>query len=235
VGKLVSYQLRDSIATITMDDGKANALSPAMLAELDGAFGRAEADRAVVVLTGRPGMFSAGFDLAVLQAAGDAAAGMLRAGFEVAARMLSFPAPVLTACTGHAVAMGAFLLLSADYRVGAAGPYKITANEVAIGLTMPRSALEICRHRLSPAYFSRAAMLAEVFAPGDAVAAGFLDRLAPSAELPDAARSSAADLARLDRDAYAATKQRAREPVLTAVRAAIGADRVAWAARVAPA
>jgi enoyl-CoA hydratase len=158
---------------------------------------------------------------------------MLRAGFEMAARMLSFPAPVLTACTGHAVAMGAFLLLSADYRLGAPGPYKITTNEVAIGLTMPRSATEICRHRLSPAYLTRAVMLAEVFAPGDAVAAGFLDRLVPPPELTDAARGSAADLARLDRDAYAATKQRAREPVLTAVRAAIGADCAAWAARAA--
>ena len=90
---------------------------------------------------------------------------MLRAGFELAERMLSFPMPVVIACTGHAVAMGVFLVLSGDYRIGVAGRYKITANEVAIGLTLPRAAIEICRQRLTPAHFSRATVLAEVFPP----------------------------------------------------------------------
>lgn len=231
MGKLVSYQFRDSIATITMDDGKVNVLSPQMLTDLNEAFDRAAADRAVVVLTGRSGVFSAGFDLTVLRAGGSPAFGMLRAGFELAARMLAFPAPVLIACTGHAVAMGAFLLLSGDYRVGAADPYKITANEVAIGLTMPLPAVEICRQRLSPAYLSRAVVLAEVFAPGDAVAAGFLDRLVPAPELQDVATSSAADIARLDMDAHAATKLRARDLALKAIRAAIDTDSAIRAAR----
>ena len=151
MGTLVSYQLEDSIATIAMDDGKVNALSLQMLTELNAALDRASADRAVVVLTGRDGIFSAGFDLTVLRAGGSDASAMLRAGFALAKRMLSFPTPVLIACTGHAVAMGVFLLLSGDYRVGAGGPYKITANEVAIGLTMPRAAVEICRQRLTPA------------------------------------------------------------------------------------
>src|SRR5579864_7069949 len=121
---LVSYRRRDSVATITMDDGKVNALSLAMFTELGAAFDRAAADGAVVVLTGRPGVFSAGFDLPVLRAGGTAAAQLLHAGFELAERMLAFPAPVLVACPGHAVAMGVFLLLSGDYRIGAAGPYK---------------------------------------------------------------------------------------------------------------
>ena len=170
MGTLVSYQLTDSVATITMDDGKVNAASPQMLAELGKAFDRAGADQAVVVLAGRPGVFSAGFDLPVLRAGGTAASAMVRAGFELAGRLLSFPAPVLIACTGHAVALGSFLLLSGDYRLGAAGPYKITANEVAIGLTMPQVAIEICRQRLTPAFFTRAVTLAEVFPPDDAVA-----------------------------------------------------------------
>src|SRR6266567_6223635 len=115
VGTIVSYRLEGSVATITMDDGKVNCLSMRMLTELNAALDRAMADRAVVVLTGRPGVFSAGLDLPVLRAGGAAAFAMLRAGFELAARILSFPAPVLVACTGHAVAMGAFLLLSGDY------------------------------------------------------------------------------------------------------------------------
>jgi enoyl-CoA hydratase len=218
---LVSYQLESSVATITMDDGKVNVLSSQLLTELSAALDRAAADRAVVVLTGRPGVFSAGFDLQVLRAGGAAAQTMLRAGFELAERLLSFPMPVLIACSGHAVAMGVFLLLSGDYRIGAAGDYKITANEVAIGLTMPQAALEICRQRLTPAHFARAVIIAEVFTPDDAVAAGFLDRVVPGPQLDDVARTTAAGLAKLDIAAHAATKLRARDHALKALRAAI--------------
>jgi enoyl-CoA hydratase len=221
---LVSYQLDGSVATITMDDGKVNALSLAMLTELNAALDRAISDGAVVVLTGREGVFSAGFDLAVLRAGGPDAVAMIRGGFELAQRTLSFPTPVLIACTGHAVAMGVFLLLSADYRVGVAGPFRITANEVAIGLTMPLAAIEICRQRLAPAHFNRAVIIADVFSPDDAIAAGFLDRVVPATELADAARTVAGLLAKLDMNAHAATKLRARDGTLKAIRAAIEAD-----------
>ena len=220
----VTYQLKDSIATIAMDDGKVNALSLQMLTELNSALERARSDRAVVVLTGREGVFSAGFDLRVLRAGGPDAAAMLLSGFELAERILSFPTPVVIACPGHAIAMGVFLLLSGDYRIGAAGPYRITANEVALGLTMPRAAVEICRQRLSPAHFNRAVIIAEPYSPGDAVGAGFLDRVVRASELQDVARSTATQLAKLDMDAHAATKLRAREHTLKAVRAAIEAD-----------
>jgi enoyl-CoA hydratase len=233
VGALVRYRLDDPVATITMDDGKVNVLSPAMLAELGAALDRATADRAVVVLTGRAGVFSAGFDLAVLRAGGAASADLLRAGFDLAARLLAFPTPVLVSCPGHAVAMGVFLVLSGDYRIGARGPYKLTANEVAIGMTMPRAAVEICRQRLTPACFSRAICLAEVFSPDDAVPAGFLDRVVPAAELAEAAAAAAAGLASLDLDAHAATKLRARQLTLTALREAIDTDDAEYRARIA--
>jgi enoyl-CoA hydratase/carnithine racemase len=120
MGSLVRYDFDGSVARITMNDGKVNVLSPEMLAELNEALSRAEADAAIVALAGRPGVFSAGFDLKVLRAGGPGARIMLRAGFELAERMLSFPMPVVIACTGHAVAMGAFLVLSGDYRIGVA-------------------------------------------------------------------------------------------------------------------
>ncbi len=183
MGTGIDYMLADGVATITMDDGKVNVLSPHMLGELNAALDRAEADGAAVVLSGRSGVFSAGFDLAVLRAGGPAAAAMLRSGFQLAARLLAFPAPVLAVCSGHAVAMGVFLLLSADYRIGAAGPFRITANEVAIGLTMPGAAIELCAARLTPAAFSRAVTLAEVYSPAEAAAAGFLDRVVDVADL----------------------------------------------------
>jgi enoyl-CoA hydratase len=208
-----------------MDDGKVNALSPAMLAELGEALDRAETDRQVVVLTGREGVFSAGFDLKVLRAGGPEAVGMLRNGFELCVRLLSFPTPVVIASTGHAMAAGVFVLLSGDYRIAAAGPFKIIANEVAIGLTMPWSAIEVCRQRLTPAHFNRAVNLSELYAPDDlAVAAGFVDRVVAAPELEAVTRSIAGGFAALDLDAHAASKLRAREQTLSALNGAIDAD-----------
>ncbi len=221
---LATYALDGSTATITMDDGKVNALSPQMLAELNDALDRAEGDHAVVVLTGRPKLLSAGFDLDVLNAGGSGAAAMLRSGFELAARILAFPTPVVIACGGHALAMGSFLLLSGDFRVGVDGPAKIGANEVAIGLTMPHAAIEICRQRLATAYFNRAVINAEIFTPAEAVTAGFLDRIVPAGDVLDEAYRVATGLASLDMAAHAATKVRVRRDLMEALGAAIDAD-----------
>jgi enoyl-CoA hydratase/carnithine racemase len=231
MGTLVTYQIEDAVATITMDDGKLNVLSPQMFAELDGALDRAAADRAATVLTGRQGVFSAGFDLRVLAVGGPDAYRMVRTGFELAERILALPTPIVIACNGHALAMGAFLLLSGDYRVGAAGAHKIQANEVAIGITMPFFGVEICRQRLTPAHFNRAVINAESYPPDEAVAAGFLDRVVPAADLLAVARATAAELGKLNMEARAATKLRARAEALKALRAAIEADDAAFQAR----
>lgn len=221
---LVSYTLSDGVATVAMDDGKVNALSPAMLGELGDALDHAQSDGAPVVLTGRAGVFSAGFDLRVLTGGGGDARGMLRGGFELAARLLSFPTPVVIACNGHAVAMGVFLLCSGDYRIGVEGAYRITANEVAIGLTMPLAAVELCRHRLAPAHMGRALLLAETFSPTTAVAAGFLDRTVDADALLDEAVQLAAASKSLDLQAHAASKLRVRGATVEAIRAAADAE-----------
>ena len=179
---------------------------------------------AVVVFTGRPGRFSGGFDLGVIRSGGSDAADMLNAGFELAERLLSFPRPVVVASTGHSIAMGAFLLLSGDYRIGVRGAFKIMANEVAIGMTMPLTAIEICRQRLAPAHFERAVLLAEAYAPDDAVAAGFLDRVVEESELQQAAAEHALALTALDATAHRYSKLRARREMLVALRTAIEAD-----------
>ena len=221
---VVAYKLEHPICTITLDDGKVNCLSPQMLGEINAALDRAEEDGAAVVLAGRKGKFSAGFDLAVIGKGGDEAIDMLIDGFRLAERLLSFPLPVVVACTGHALAMGSFLLLSADYRIGADGAHKIGANEVAIGMTMPRFGVEICRQRLAPAHFNRAVISAEIYSPAGAVEAGFLDQVVPEDELIAAARDKATALAGLSMPAHAATKLRARDKALRAVREAIKAD-----------
>ena len=224
MSELVTYKLEQPICTITLDDGKVNCLSPQMLTEINAALDRAEEDGAVVLLTGRKGRFSAGFDLAVVGKGGSAAVDMLLGGFRLSERLLSFPKPVVIACSGHALAMGSFLLLSGDYRIGADGAYKIGANEVSIGMTMPRFGVEICRQRLAPAHFHRAVITAEIYSPAGAVEAGFLDAVVPADDLITEARDKATALARLSMPAHTATKLRAREEALTAVHEAIAAD-----------
>jgi len=219
-----TYQLKDSVATIMMDDGKVNVMSVAMLSALNAALDRAVADRAVVVLTGRLRTFSAGFDLKTLTAGGPDAQKMVTMGFELALRMLSFPMPIVVACSGHAIAMGVFVLLAGDYRLGADGPFKIGANEVAIGLTMPHFGVEMCRHRIAPTHFSRAVMFAEMFAPTEALTAGFFDRIVPEGELQSEAQKLAAAMTKLNMAVFTASKQRVREQAVKAVRAAIDAD-----------
>ena len=224
--QLVTYSLEGSVAKIAMDDGQNNLLSPTMLSQLNSALDRAERDDAIVVLTGRPDVFSAGFDLKILRSGVKDAFGMLCGGFELSARLLEFPTPVIIASTGHAIAMGAFVLLSADYRVGALGDYKIVANEVAIGLTVPHTAIEICRQRLNPAYLVRALTLAECFDPQSAVSAGFLDRVVEPEDLEEAAASRAADYSKLDLVAHRQTKLRLRKKSLESIKRKLILDRM---------
>ncbi len=218
---LVTYALDGGVATIRMDDGKANALSIPMLSELRAAFGQAEADGAITVLTGREGTFSGGFHLPTVRGSGPDRGKMLRSGFDLAVRILTFPKPVVIACPGNAVAQAAILLLCADERIGAVGPYKITMNEVVIGLTVARSMIEIGRYRLNPSQLHRTFALAEVYSPDAAVDAGFLDRVVPAGDVLAVAQDTARRFTSFDMKAHGATKKRLREEMLPRLRALI--------------
>jgi enoyl-CoA hydratase len=217
----VTYELQGPVAFIAMDDGKVNALSIAMLRSIHAAFDQAERDQAVVVLSGRENYFSAGFDLKVFAGGGNQLLEMLTLGAKLSERILCFPRPVVTACTGHAVAAGAFPLLSADLRIGVDGPFQIGLNEVKIGLTVPWFAIELARHRLHPAHFDRIVVNATMYSPRDAVNPGFLDRVIPAEEMRSASLQAATQLAELNTTAHAATKLRARASALSALRSAI--------------
>jgi len=224
MGKRVSYERSEGVSTITMDDGKVNAMSVAMMEELNAALDQAEKDRSVVILTGREGVLSAGFDLAVFKQGTEPLMEMLRVGARLTERLLSFPLPVVAACSGHAIAMGSFLLMSCDARIGIDGPFKIGMNEVAIGMTLPYFAVVIARHRLTPAYFNRGAILAEMYSPQEAIVPGFLDRVVSAEQLLGTARETAAALSKLDMPAHAGTKLRVRGPMLEALREAITSE-----------
>jgi enoyl-CoA hydratase len=169
-----AVRIEDGIAWLALDDGKVNAMSTEMMAGIEAALDAAERAGAVTVLSGRPGIFSAGFDLPTFKRGLAATAEMLLAGARLIERLLAFPLPVLTVCTGHAYPMGAFLMLSADVRLGASGPWRIGMNEVAIGLTVPKFAIELARHRLTPPGFARITT-APMFAPDEALRLGYLD------------------------------------------------------------
>jgi len=219
----VTYRLEDGIAHIAMDDGKVNAMSPTMLQALHDAFDRAEKDQAVALLSGNAKLFSAGFDMGVF-ATGTAEQihQMMTLGASLTIKLLSFPMPVVAACTGSAYPMGAFLLLSSDLRIGVNRGIKIGLNEVRIGMTLPFFATELARYRLTPAYFNRTAITGEMFAGHEAQQAGFLDRVVPPEALMETARAAAAELAAtVGFTDHAATKLRVRRPVIEAVKEAI--------------
>ena len=223
-----TYALTDGVAVITMDDGKANAISLSMQEAVNAALDQAEQDKAPVIFTGRPGILSAGFDLKTLAASGQPAVDMLNGGLELAIRLLTFPTPVIAACPGHAIAMGVFLLESCDYRIGVRGNYRYTANEVAIGMTMPFSTIEILRHRVTPAALTRAVVLAEVFTPDNAVETGFLDAVVDESELMTAAMNVATSTLSLNATAHEHSKKRLRAEVVTAMRDGLAKDHAGW-------
>jgi enoyl-CoA hydratase len=220
---LVRYENSDGIVVITMDDGKANAIGHAMIEQLHAALTRAEEGKAIV-LTGREGRFSGGFDLKVMMSGLDAARTLVSAGAELLLRLYELPKPVVAACTGHAIAAGALMLLSTDTRIGADGPFKVGLNETAIGMTLPLVAQELARDRLDPRRLTEATIQATTYAPVDAREVGYLDRVVSPGALAATAHEHATALARLAPSAYAATKARLRRETIDMLRRTLAFD-----------
>lgn len=222
--KLVGYQLNENVATLTLQNGKVNAISPQLVVDFNEALDRAEQDEAVVVITGHAGMLSGGYDLNVMKSGVDDMKALVSAGSKLTRRLLSFPFPVVVACSGHAIAKGAFLLLAADYRIGVEGKFKIGLNEVAIGMTMHNAGIELARGRLAPVFFNRSVICAEMVDPKGAMNAGFLDTVVP-AEVFDATVANVSGmLSQLNMKAHSQTKLKARKDLLEILDAAIEAD-----------
>jgi len=220
----VSFELRDKVALIVMDDGKANALSFAMMDEVDAAVARAEREAQAVVLAGRKGRFSAGFDLGEMMSGPDRARAMVSRGADFLLGLYMRPIPLVTACTGHALAGGALLLLTSDVRVAARGAFRIGLNEVQIGLPVPVLAMELARDRLSPAHLTAATLFSEVVDPDRALAAGWVDDLASEEEVVGAAVTQARRLSALPRHAFAKTKEALRERTVAYIKSTLTAD-----------
>lgn len=215
----MEYTLESNVALIRFDDGKANVISPAFSTALNQCLDRAEADGAgAVLLCGREGMFSAGFDLKVFQRSAEDGIGMVLQGIELAIRVYSFPLPVVAACTGHGIAMGAFLLLACDNRVGAQGEFQWSLPETRINMDIPTPLVALSMARLTPAYATRAVIQAEIFGPELALEAGFLDEVVALDEVLPRAREIAEQLAQLPTSHYGKNKLSARVSTLATMR-----------------
>jgi len=222
----VTYRCEAGVAHITMDDGKVNAMSPEMLRDLDAALDRAQSDKAMAVLrSARKGVFSAGFDLKILASKDPTRIHqMVKAGAELALRLLAFPNPTIGVMEGHAFPMGTFLLLACDVRIGAIGNFRMGLNEVAIGITPPRFAIELARSRLHPAWLSRTVTLGEMFEPEDAVIAGFLDRAVPPSDIERTLSEVLSALKGINVSMHGFAKHNLRKQPMAAIRDAIDAE-----------
>ncbi len=215
---IVRYELVDNVATITMDDGKANALSVAMIEQVVAALERAKSEAGAVILAGRPDKFCAGFDLRVMMSGPDQAIDLLRRGSDLLLRLFELPLPLVIAATGHSLAGGALVVLTGDHRIAADGPYKIGLNEVAIGMPVPVLAMELARARLLPTELTRATLLATIYTPADARTAGYVDAVVPADALAATALADAKRLAALSKPAFIGTKQRLRQATVDLIR-----------------
>jgi enoyl-CoA hydratase len=224
MNEFVTYQSEENYAIITINNGKANAISHEVVAGLNESLDQASVENKVVILTGKTGFFSAGFDLKVMSKSPESAKELVTKGSRLSLRMLSFPQPIIVACSGHAIAKGAFLLLSADYRIGVEGAFKIGLNEVMIGMTMHNAGIAIAKARLSEVYLNRSVNNAEMYSSKQAIAAGFLDIIVPPGELILTAIKVAKMSAKLNKKAHAETKLKVRKQHLEALEIAIELD-----------
>tara|TARA_B110000238_G_C15928386_1_gene353596 strand:+ start:17 stop:709 length:693 start_codon:yes stop_codon:yes gene_type:complete len=222
--ELIKVAIENNVHIIALNNGKVNAISPEVIAEMNKALDDAENAGAIVILTGKAGILSGGFDLKTMKASSDSAIALVTAGSKLARRMLAFPTPIIGVCTGHAIAKGAFLLLCCDYRIGCAGDFKIGLNEVAIGMTMHNAGIEIARNRIPRNYLTRSVINAELFSPTTAVLAGFLDQVVEADQLITTAQAIAEQMQSLNMTAHHGTKLKERQSILISLDMAIKTD-----------
>jgi enoyl-CoA hydratase len=221
---LIDFSINERIAIITLKNGKVNAISPQMITEINSALDQAESAKAAVIITGQAGIFSGGYDLKTMKESSTSAVALITAGSTLTRRMLSFPLPIIGACTGHAIAKGAFLLLSCDFRIGCIGAFKIGLNEVAIGMTMHQAGIALARNRVPTNYLTRSLINAELYSPETAIKAGFLDTIVQPEHLMETAIATATQMLTLSMTAHHGTKLRERKEILNALDTAIKTD-----------
>ena len=224
MSEVLEYRLEGGVGVVVFDDGKANVLNDGSISEMHDVLDRAEKEAAAVALVGRPGRFSAGFDLSVMGSNVESMRSLVRSGAELLLRIWEFPRPFVAVCTGHAVAAGAMLLLSADYRLGVEGDWKIGLNEVGIGMPLPIFAVELARARLDPRLFTQATLFGKVYDGQGAVEVGYLDEIVAPDALLERGMGLATEAAALESSGFTPSKARTRHRLADFVRSTLDAD-----------
>ena len=206
--RIATLTSKDDISIITLDDGKANVFSPKMIQDVNQCLDKVPTESGALIITGREGMFSAGFDLKIISA-GDiqATMDMSLSGFKLLSRIFSFPRPILAACSGHGIALGTFLLCCCDYRVGVKGDFMIGANEMRTNMVIPIPILELINHRVSSSHKYRAILGAEMYSIENGIGAGLIDEVVDAENLMETAMLKAKDLATMGHPSYTLTKE----------------------------
>jgi len=221
----VTTERAGDVTIVRLDDGKANALGHAAIAQLDAALESAAKESGAAVIVGRPGRFSAGFDLSVMQAGNRAVVTLVGAGARLFVRAYTLEIPVVAACTGHALAAGAIMLMASDVRIGAEGEYKIGLPEVTLGMVLPQFAVDLAQDRLSRRHLTAATMHGKVYSPNEATDVGFLDRTVPEDRVEAEAIAAASELAEaVNARAFRATRRNVRAPVAARIMAELEDD-----------
>ena len=204
---------------LVLDRPPANALDESLLEDLLAAVECARLDDAVraVVLTGAGAFFSGGFDLSAPRREETGIAVMNESYRGAHRALLALPKPTIARVAGHAIAGGLVLVLACDYRLGSEGDWKLGLNEVAIGASFPKAAIEIVKLRLPHARAAELVLGAGLYPASHAVRLGAVDELLPAADFEAIVASRAARLAAYPREAYAHTKAALCEEALARI------------------
>ena len=206
--KSATLIIENDISIITLDDGKANVFSPKMIQDVNDCLDQVPTQNGALIITGRDGMFSAGFDLKIISAGEmSAITEMTTNGFKLLSRIFSFPRPVLGACSGHGIALGTFLLCCCDYRIGVKGEFMIGANEMRTNMVIPTPILELIKFRVSNGHKYRAILGAEMYSIEDGIEAGLIDEVVEPENLMEASMHKIKDLASMGHPSYTLTKE----------------------------
>ena len=220
--QLATLTTEGDVSIITLDDGKANVFSSAMSSTINQLLDEVPNDKGALLITGRQGLLSGGFDLKTMT--GGEAKDIIEMtvnGFKLLARIYGFSRPVVVASSGHAIALGAFLLCCADYRVGAKGKYLVQANEHRNNMSIPIPILEISKSRIWKRHWHRAILNAEAYPIDQSVEAGYLDEVVDEGDLMKRAMEVATDLATLGHPHYQMTKDLDQKDILERINAGI--------------
>ena len=204
----LTLKVAGDVSIVKMDDGKVNVFSIEMLENFRAILSEIPRDKGSLIITGSNGIFSGGFNLKTFQAGEpEQITKMLKLGFETLYDIYTFPRPVIASVSGHAIALGIFLVSCCDYRIGVNGDYILQANEVRNKMSIPTQLIEIAASRLDKSHIYRALFHAEPYPINSGVEAGWLDEIAEPADLEKRVLEKAKDLATLGHPYYKETKE----------------------------